>query len=50
MIDDDEKERLANEKKLRKKDADEWYKQAQEDSKKRKQLDTMRPPDVWNFL
>lgn len=50
MIDDDQKERMTNEKKLTKKGADEWYAKALEDSKKRKQLDTMRPPAVWNFI
>lgn len=50
MIDDDQMERIANEKKLRKKNADEYYKQALDDAKKRKQLDTMRPPAVWNFF
>lgn len=49
MIDEDQKERIANEKKLKKNGGDEWYKQAQEDQKKRKELDTMRPPIVWNF-
>ena len=33
-----------------KKGADEWFKQAQDDMKKRKQLDQMRPPEVWNFF
>lgn len=50
LIDEDQKERIGNEKKLRKKDAEDYYKQAVEDSKKRKQLDTMRPPAVWNFV
>ena len=50
MIDDDQKERLANEKKLKKNGGEEWFKQAVEDQKKRKQLDTMRPPMVWNFF
>ena len=49
MIDDDQKERLANEKKLMKKGGEEWYKQATDNATKRKQLDTMRPPIVWNF-
>lgn len=41
---------MLNEKKLKKKGAEEYYKQAQDDDKKRKQLDTMRPPKIWNFF
>jgi len=50
FIDEDQKDRITNEKKLRKKGAEEYYKQAIDDSKKRKQLDTMRPPVAWNFI
>ena len=50
LIDEDQKERIANEKKLRKKGADEYFKQATEDQVKRKQFDSMRPPLVWNFF
>ena len=35
---------------MMKKGADEYFKKAQDDMKKRKQLDQMRPPDVWNFF
>ena len=41
---------MINERKLMKKGGEEWFKQAQDDMKKRKQLDMMRPPEVWNFF
>lgn len=50
IIDGDTRERIVQNKKLMKEGGEEYYERESRHMKKRKDLNVMRPPEVWNFF
>ena len=50
IIDNDHQERILNQKKLLGKDGEKYEEEQKVENKKRKFMESMRPPVVWNFF